>query len=146
MPEFQLNTPNKAHPFYTLSAFARGYVEAMFFTNGDTGDERENLLNELGVEKLTRKAVKDIAADCDKFLSTIMPDGCFVQQWIARAEELDPSYDETRAGHDLWFSRQGHGVGFWDRGLGEIGDGLDEIAKAIGEAYPEVSRGWIYHR
>ena len=146
MPEFQLNADRYgSHPFYKLSTFAKGYVEAMFFTNGDTGYERENLLNDLGVEKLTRAAVKDIAADCDKFLSTIMPDGCFAQQWIDRASELH-NYSEERAGHDFWFSRQGHGVGFWDRGLGELGDGLDTVAKSFGEAYPEVYRNWIYHR
>lgn len=43
MPEFCLNeSARTAHPFYALSDFAKGYVEAMFFTNGDTGDERDN--------------------------------------------------------------------------------------------------------
>lgn len=28
------------------------------------------------------------------------------------------------AGHDLWLTSQGHGAGFWDRGLGELGDKL----------------------
>lgn len=28
------------------------------------------------------------------------------------------------AGHDFWMTSAGHGVGFWDRGLGELGDAL----------------------
>src|SRR5690349_16530994 len=124
MPEFQLNADRYGkHAYYKLSTFAKGYVEAMFFTNGDTGSEDEWLLNNLGVERLTRDAVKDIAKDCEAFLGTIMPDGCFAQQWIDRAYH-DHNYSEEQAGHDFWFSRQGHGVGFWDRGLGEIGVGL----------------------
>lgn len=143
MPEFILSRPARKHPYYALDDFAKGYVEAMFFTNGDTGDEREYLLNELGVERLTRAAVKRIAADCRAFLSHIMPDGCFVQQWINRAE----NYDMEQAGRDFWFTRQGHGVGFWDREelRGELGAGLTAAAEAQGEVYPHVQRGWIYH-
>lgn len=150
MPEFQLNADRYGkHAYYKLSTFAKGYVEAMFFTNGDTGEDDEFLLNHLGVEKLTREAVKDIAKDCDAFLGTIMPDGCFVRQWLDRAgEATDGAYDDERAGHDFWFTRQGHGVGYWDRKEleGELGEGLAEAARKFGEAYPEVSRGWIYHR
>jgi hypothetical protein len=111
MTEFQLNTPRRSHPFYALDDFAKGYVEAMFFTNGDTGDERENLLNELGVERLTHAAIEDIAKDCNAFLGAIMPDGCFVRQWLDRVA----NYDDEQAGRDFWFTRQGHGAGFWDR-------------------------------
>ena len=34
------------------------------------------------------------------------------------------AYDESRAGNDYWYTRNGHGTGFWDRGLGELGDKL----------------------
>lgn len=144
MPEFILNRPaRRVHPFYALDDFAQGYVEAMFFTNGDTGDEREDLLDELGVERLTRAAVESIAADCQAFLGHIMPDGCSAQQWIDRAE----GYDMEQAGSDFWFTRQGHGVGFWDRKEldGELGEGLTAAAIAQGEVFPYVNRGWIYH-
>jgi hypothetical protein len=145
MPEFKLNADRfGSHPYYKLSDFAKGYVEAMFFTNGDTGDDNENILNELGVEKLTREAVKDIAKDCDTFLGIILEDGCFMRQWLDRAIE-EYGYTDERAGHDFWFTRQGHGVGFWDRELGEVGRVMDREAEKFGEAYCEVSRGWIYH-
>lgn len=37
-------------------------------------------------------------------------------------------------GHDFYLTREGHGAGFWDRGLGELGDYLTGIAKAYGSA------------
>lgn len=41
-------------------------------------------------------------------------------------------YPESYAGHDFWLTRSGHGAGYWDRGLGELGDRLTEAAKAMG--------------
>jgi hypothetical protein len=43
---------------------------------------------------------------------------------------VSPIY--AAAGHDLWLTSQGHGVGFWDRGLGELGDRLSKAAR-LGE-------------
>lgn len=150
MPQFELNADRYgSHPYYKLSAFAKGYVEAMFFTNGDTGDDDEFKLNHLGVERLTREAVKDIAADCDAFLGGIMPDGCFVRQWIDRASLVSEGrYDDGRAGNDFWFTRQGHGVGYQDREEieGALGEGLAGAARNFGEAYCEIYWNWIYHR
>ncbi len=37
-------------------------------------------------------------------------------------------------GHDFYLTREGHGCGFWDRGLGELGDYLTKIAKSWGSA------------
>ena len=36
------------------------------------------------------------------------------------------------AGHDFALTRNGHGTGFWDRGLGTIGDMLSDEAKTYG--------------
>jgi hypothetical protein len=146
MPDFELNANYRgSHPFYALPDFAKGYVEAMFFTNGDTGDEREWRLNDLGVERLTRAAVKDIKADCNAFLGHIMPDGCFVRQWLNRFAD---DYDDAQAGRDFWFTRQGHGVGYWDRKQlpDAVGKDLSAAARSFGEAYVEEYRAWIYHR
>jgi hypothetical protein len=34
--------------------------------------------------------------------------------------------------HDFWLTRNGHGAGFWDRGLGVVGDRLTKVAKSFG--------------
>lgn len=43
-------------------------------------------------------------------------------------------YTMESVGHDLWLTRNRHGAGFWDRGLGEIGDRLTKAAHAAGES------------
>jgi len=40
----------------------------------------------------------------------------------------------AQLGHDLWLTRNGHGTGFWDRGLGDLGDRLSNAARTLGEA------------
>ena len=162
MPEFILNKPNPhkkpPHPFYALDEFAQGYVEAMFFTNCDSGDPRENLANELGVERLTRASVKAIERDCRAFLSHNMPDGCFVRQWLNRLIDADPRprygdgvSDDRRAGHFFWYARQGHGVAWSDDYCSEDSgnvwaEGLQDECRKWGESYPEIWRGWIHYR
>lgn len=41
--------------------------------------------------------------------------------------------DAEAVGHDLWLTRNGHGVGFWDRGAGVVGERLSEMAGLYGE-------------
>ncbi len=160
MPEFILNTPQQRkppHAFYSLDEFTKGYVEAMFFTNGDTCEERENILNDLGVERLTRKSVAAIKAYCSDFQSRIMPDGCFARQWINRLQEGEPGTygdgvtDDRRAGHMLWYASQGHGVAWGDDYSSDqpenaTAEGLQEASRKHGESYVEISRGWIYYQ
>lgn len=37
-------------------------------------------------------------------------------------------------GHDFWLTRNHHGAGFWDRGLGDLGDVLTKWAHTYGSA------------
>ena len=48
-------------------------------------------------------------------------------------------------GHDLWLTRNGHGAGFWDRGLGALGDRLTEAARSLGEAMAYVDTDDVVH-
>jgi hypothetical protein len=49
-----------------------------------------------------------------------------------------------QAGHDFWLTRNGHGAGFWDRGLGERGERLSEIARPYGSVNLYVSDGKVW--
>lgn len=49
-------------------------------------------------------------------------------------ENLDPG----QIGHDLWLTACGHGTGFWDRGLGEVGDYLTRHAKSYSFEDPYI--------
>ncbi|QGZ16410.1 hypothetical protein Hena1_02600 [Erwinia phage Hena1] len=51
---------------------------------------------------------------------------------------LPDGYDYANAGHDFWLTRNGHGAGFWDRGLGELGDRLTELSQSFGEKSPYI--------
>ena len=48
------------------------------------------------------------------------------------AGELLDGLDDSQVAHDLWFTRNRHGAGFWDRGLGEVGQKLTQIAHDMG--------------
>ncbi len=57
---------------------------------------------------------------------------------------VHPAY--AAAGHDLWLTSQGHGVGFWDREplqAGHLGERLSKPAKHFPVA-AEFYRGWLY--
>lgn len=58
-----------------------------------------------------------------------------VLNFMQQAGPLLDGIEPEQVGHDLWLTRNGHGAGFWDRGLGEIGDQLSEIARAMGSKY-----------
>jgi len=57
--------------------------------------------------------------DCKKFMSE-------------NAEDLKTMGDMKQAGHDFWLTRNGHGAGFWDRGLGAVGERLTKSAVSFG--------------
>lgn len=45
-----------------------------------------------------------------------------------------PGYDWASAGHDFYLTREGHGAGFWDRGLGIVGEALTSLSKPYGSS------------
>ena len=136
MPEFMLNSDAR---FESLPEFTKGYVEAMFFTNGDTGADDEDKLNRLGTARLTAQALRSICATCAAFGQTHAD--------LLTAAYEHPGYGPREAGRDLWFTRQGHGVGYWDRGFPRpLSDALTDAARALRECEMEAWRGWIYER
>lgn len=52
---------------------------------------------------------------------------------LVNKEIPDLEMDAEQFAHDFWLTRNGHGAGFWDRGLGELGDKLTKLAKTFGE-------------
>ena len=122
MPEFVLNhgSPEASKQFAALDSFTQGYIEAMFFT--DASDPDDGDLQNATFADLAPKTLTKIIADCAAFQAANA-------ELLERAYALGEAqlcYNETRAGHDFWLTRNGHGAGFWDRGLGEVGDALSE--------------------
>ena len=72
-------------------------------------------------------AVDRAKADCARF----QVENAALLDAAWRLSDLD--YDDVRAGHDFWLTRNLHGCGFWDRDLGEVGDQLTLAAHCFGE-------------
>jgi hypothetical protein len=47
-------------------------------------------------------------------------------------------------GHNFWLTRNRHGAGFWDLGLGERGDRLTEAAHTYGKVDLVTDGFWVY--
>lgn len=157
MPQFVME--GKLEPeFRDLDAFTQGYIEAMFFTETDPSvtladceaGEVEWLEGTVPVDSgfadLHPDSLEAIKALCQRFQ-------LHARHTLAEAYKTGNDYTPERAGHDFWLTRNGHGAGFWDRGLGQVGDDLSELAQAYGEANvwfaDHVDHGsapYVYHQ
>jgi hypothetical protein len=72
-------------------------------------------LDSFDLEDIHANSVAQATEDCKSF--------------VEKAGSLLNEINEEQIGHDFWLTRNGHGAGFWDRGLGEVGDKLTEICK-----------------
>ena len=127
MPEFILDhgTLEATEAFNSLDAFTQGYIEAMFFTS--TGYEENGDLEHATVAELASETQDKICAQCAAFQED---NAALLAQAYGRQGKYEREpYDARRAGHDYWYTRNGHGTGFWDRGLGELGDQLAKAAR-----------------
>ena len=130
-------TDNDADPFNTLDEFTRGYVAALLFSEHvDTADESSGqsfLDANYTADDLAPTALKSIQADCDAFLES-------------NAVDVE-GYGEAAAGNDFLFTRNGHGVGFWenDHGTPESCKRLDDCAHAYGETYAYLGDDDLIH-
>lgn len=58
----------------------------------------------------------------------------FITSCLAERPDCFDRMTPDMVGYDFYLTRNGHGAGFWDRGLGELGDWLTGIAKPYGAA------------
>ena len=145
MPQFILNTGNRI----VTDELYMGYIEALFFA----GDDEDGTCNALGVSRLTKAALASIKHDCDKLTGTLMPDGRFARQWIDELMTLKATYgngvdNDTRAGHMIYYSANGHGVSWDDDYSGDIAtricEGLRKACSRLPSRDMYAQRGWIY--
>ncbi|CCD94663.1 hypothetical protein BRAO375_3660057 [Bradyrhizobium sp. ORS 375] len=138
MPEFILNVDDY-RAFEKLDQFTRGYIEAMFFTETSPAYDSDEWHSEkcrkaqedgcadgtipgdTGFDDLSADALADIISDCAAFQRD--------NEALLEAAYESGHYDADRAGNDYWYTRNGHGCGFWDRGLGDIGDKLSDACR-----------------
>ena len=123
-----------------LDEFTLAYITCALWSTSDGSDEGGGvpLDDNFCVHDLHPDALAVIAEDCRLFQKENEED--IVSAICIRKNH----YNLAMAGHDFWLTRNGHGVGFWDRGIGDEGDRLSAASVAFGEAllYVDV-RGYI---
>ena len=118
----------KKIPETISNAFLDSSLEAILWSSTDES-------NEQGGDPLDKNyTVKDFS---DEALARAVKDcNAFIKKAGKKMDEASP--DDNQHGHDFWLTRNGHGVGFWDRGYGKVGDELSEIAKSFRECWAMV--------
>ena len=129
MPEFIRDKGSAADAarFNELPGFVRGYIEAAYFTNTGTGDDAESGLQDASFGELSGEALAQACDTCAAFQTR-------AAGLLALAYTRD-GYDDEAAGRDFWYTRNGHGVGYWDRdalAFDSLGEKLSSIARNFG--------------
>ena len=105
-----------------ITEMVRHYVIAGLWTTTDNMDETggDPLDESYSPDDMSDEAMASIMADVTAFV---------MSNW-ADLHDMDPE----QAGHDFLLTRDRHGAGFWDRGLGERGDRLTTAAHPYGDS------------
>lgn len=104
--------------------FVRAYIRCALFTTLDDTGKGEYLDENYTAEDISPLIRIRMADDCRRFLHAVWP--------------INPEYwTAEQAGHDFWYTRHHHGVGFWDRyneGEGkDEGERLSAMSRRFGE-------------
>jgi hypothetical protein len=105
--------------------FTQAYIECALWT-GVIGTEPDAIEPEydLDPDLLAPETLAGMIADCADFQES---------NEYALVSAFDKyGYTDEQAGHDFWLTRNGHGAGFWDRGIDALGDELTRAAKVYG--------------
>jgi hypothetical protein len=100
--------------------FLAGYIYAMLWSTTGT-DFNEVVYEDLLDFKLAPETFIKIKTICQGFYATNTIDCDAYGQTLG--------LEFAHLGYDLWLTSAGHGVGFWDRGLGGLGERLSKASK-----------------
>lgn len=87
-----------------------------------TQDNDSPFDDDFSIEDFAPESVESAEKEINDFLA------------LLEAENIlwEESLSEEQFGHDFWLTRNHHGAGFWDRGLGDLGKKLTEWAHSYG--------------
>ncbi len=106
--------------------FLRGYIEAALWSSTD--EEGRPLDDSADANDLSPECALAMRSVCEDFIDGNADDlALYCEKMYGNGFSA-----EEKAGHDFWLTRNRHGAGFWDRGLGELGDRLSDAAKVYG--------------
>jgi hypothetical protein len=123
MPEFIMPTQGTVGQppvaWGDLDAFTQGYISGAFFTECHADNPE---LEDAEFSDLDPATLAAIIEDCADWQAAN-------RAALDEASAVREGYDDERAGTDYWLTRNGHGAGFWDRGLGDVGDRLSAACR-----------------
>lgn len=99
-----------------IDKFTTAYATCALWSSTD--DNEEPLDNNYNIDDISPTTLTQMIADCADFQTAN----------AGLLDHVDVSLEQ--AGHDFWLTRNRHGAGFWDRGLGVIGGQLTKAAHA----------------
>jgi len=104
-----------------MDDFTKAYIVCLLWSNE---------LDEYTADDIEKESLEGIIEDCKQFQED-------------NAEHLS-ELDLTQCGHDFCLTRNHHGAGFWDRGLGELGQTLTRAAEEYNEFTAFFENGKVY--
>ena len=108
---------------YKLDEFTRAFLECALWAECDHDKEDYPPLDkDYDITDFSEETIIELKNDCDSFRES-------------NAELLSQAGDDEQNGHDFWLTRNGHGVGFWDRGYGDVGRKLSDACKPYGSVF-----------
>jgi len=105
-----------------LDTFTRSYIETALWSSTDNTDESggEPLDANYDAEDIAPETLAQMAEDCRDFQES-------------NREDLETcGLPDSRAGHNFWLNRNGHGAGFWDEGNDPVFRRLSDACKPYG--------------
>lgn len=114
-----------------FNRFLAGYAVAALWSSTD--DNEVPLDSNFSVSDIAPDAWRQMKDDCRKF----------VDQNAETLRFVEAKEDADQAGHDFWLTRNRHGVGYWDRDLGDFGGLLTEAAHGFGECNLYAENGKV---
>ena len=112
-----------------FEATLTGAVEACLWSTHPTpADEDMTALEYADEYTVTRGAMRKLRGTLAYYMR-----GWFLENYAAIRQATGDNYTWEHIGHDFWLTSQGHGAGFWDRGLGDVGDTLTDSADGYGD-------------
>ena len=114
-----------------LEDFLTGYIECML-----APDENYS------ADDITDEARATIRNECQDFYIGELADLAEAAAVLANRGHGNPW---GALGHDFYLTRNGHGAGYWDRGLGAVGDRLTRACKPWGESGEYTADGQVHY-
>lgn len=118
-----------------IESIEQGYFAALEWLTWESPDfftMHEELENEPDNYDIDTDKINSLVSDIVKdFIDRVPAD--LIEQYleqIKNAQYHSRNHALNLLGHDLYLTSEGHGAGFWDRGLNELGDKLTEFSKS----------------